>query len=440
MLSPSPPDKRGKEPWFSALGSRDFRYYWIGSIISISGLQMLWMVQGWLIYELTGSKLLLGFIGLAGALPSIPLTLLGGMVADKVDQRRLLIAVELLRVTILAVLATLCFIQVVQVWHIFAAAFANSAIGAFAGPARMAMFPHLIQRSALTNAVALNAAVHPGTRIFGPAVGGIILAQVFDATSSAMIAAATLYSLTALGHSLNATFLYRVHLPPVQRSRKGTVLQGIWAGLEFMGRNRIFAFLTGMAFCSMVFATASSALYPVFSKDILHAGPSGLGFLYMAMGIGSFSGAIIGGRLSNPQRRSPAIIVGMAVQGIFLFLFAVSSWYPGALLFLALMGIGASVFDVAAQTTLQLLVPDEFRGRVMGVYGMRFHIARPIGELQVGSIAALISAPFAVALGGGLVLAIALLVAAPSRLMRQLNMTLAGAEVAEVNHGRQANV
>ena len=144
-------------------------------MISISGQQMMWMAEGWLIYELSGSKLLLGLHGLAQAIPSVALTLLGGAIADRVDQRRLLMWLQPLQMLVVLVLAALGFAQMLEAWHVIAGGFALSAVGSFEQPARESMFPHLIERRFMSQAVGLNAMVHPGSRVLAPVMAGSVL-------------------------------------------------------------------------------------------------------------------------------------------------------------------------------------------------------------------------------------------------------------------------
>jgi MFS family permease len=149
---------------FAALRHRDYRLFWIGFIISVSGQQLLWMLEPWLIYEISGSKTYLGVNALAQAIPATALSLLGGVIADKFDQRKLLIAVQAAQIVLLSTVAALALTGLLEVWHIFIASFLRGAVGSFENPARQSMFPHLVSREAIPNAVALNATVHPGRR------------------------------------------------------------------------------------------------------------------------------------------------------------------------------------------------------------------------------------------------------------------------------------
>ncbi|MDA1215582.1 MAG: MFS transporter [Chloroflexi bacterium] len=414
------PEPEAQVSTFGALRSKDFRRFWIGFVISVSGQQMLWMTEGWLIYELSGSKLLLGANGLAQAIPATLLTLFGGVMADKLDQRRLLILLQMLQMTVMGVMAALAITEVIQAWHVIAGAFVMSSLGAFENPARQAMFPLLVERKAMTSAVSLNATIHPGTRVLGPVVGGFTLATVVGATSSAMIAGGVVFTITAVGFLVYAGFLRTVHLPAVHRATGRNMLQNIRDGLAFVKANGVFAWLIGMAYFGMFFALSLSVLFPVFAKDILDVGPSGLGFMYTAMGVGSLAGAFSASSLASAFGPRKTMIGGGLVLGSFLLMFGLSTWYPLSLVFLALTGVGGSVYNVGIQSTMHMLVPNEFRGRVMGLWGMTHTSIRPMGEMQFAGVAALVAAPFALALGGGILLAFVVLVVAHNRHIKEL--------------------
>ena len=406
---------------FSALQHRDFRLYWTGFVISVSGQQMLWVVEGWLIYELSGSKLLLGAHGLAQAVPATILALFGGVIADKVDQRRLLIGVQVIQMLLLTVMAALALTELVAVWHVLATGAALAIMSAFDGPARQSMFPHLVDRASMPNAVAMNAVIHPGTRIVAPPLAGVILAGMVSLTSSPQMAAGAIFIVTALGFGVYALILQRVHLPPIRRSQGRKFMGDLTDGVGFIFRNRILAVLIGMSYYNMFFALSLSILFPVFARDILDVGPSGLGLMYMAMGVGSLIGAIAAARRAAPSQQRGLLVGGSVALGGFTIVFALSTSYLLSLATLFLLGLGASVFNVAAQTNIQMLVANEFRGRVMGVWSMVHTSVRPMGEMQLGAVAAAVSAPFALAFGGVAVVAFSLLVIAPNRLVRHLS-------------------
>ncbi|HCH08122.1 MAG TPA: MFS transporter, partial [Dehalococcoidia bacterium] len=171
-------ERRGRFQLPPAFRYPAYRAYWLGTLASVSGFQMLNFGQFWLVFELTESPLYLGYVGAANAISAITLNLFGGVYADKLDKRRLIIITQLITAALIFLLAFLTVTGVVAVWHILAIAFVTGAVNAFDQPARQALYPHLIERSAMVSAVALNSAIWQGTRIFAPAVAGVIIASL----------------------------------------------------------------------------------------------------------------------------------------------------------------------------------------------------------------------------------------------------------------------
>ena len=390
---------------FSALRHRDFRLYWVGFVVAVSGQQMQWMIEGWLIYQLSGSAVLLGVHGIVQFIPSTALTLFGGALADKFDQRKLIIAVQLLFVVVLGTLSGLGIAGVLTAWHVIAGGFVLSTIGAFEGPARQAMFPHLVPRDSMPSAVGLNAMIHPATRVGAPVVGGLLSEFVFGASGSASVAGGVVFAVAAAAVVVYALMLLRVHLPPVVRSRGRSVLADMRAALSYIRHEKIFIFLIGTAYWNMAFGVALSVLYPIFAKDVLGVGPDGLGYMWGATGIGSLIGVFIASSLTAPRQQRALFTSGAVTMGVFSIAFALSEWYWASLGLLFAYGTGASMVNVGVQTNLQMLVANEFRGRVMGIWSMVHTSVRPMGELQFAGVAALASAPVAAIVGGVAVLA-----------------------------------
>ncbi len=416
---------------FSALRHRDFRLYWVGFVIAVSGQQMQWMIEGWLIYQLSGSAVLLGVHGIVQFIPSTALTLFGGALADKFDQRKLLIAMQLLFVVVLGALSALGLAGVLTAWHVIVGGFALSAIGSFEGPARQAMFPHLVPRDSMPSAVGLNAMIHPATRVGSPVIGGLVSAFVLDVSESASIAGGVVFAITAVAVVVYALMLFRVHLPPVVRSRGRNVLADMASALGYIRRERIFVFLIGTAYWNMAFGVALSVLYPIFAKDVLGVGPDGLGYMWGATGIGSVTGVFIASSLTAPNQQRGLFTSGAVTMGVFSIAFALSEWYWVSLGLLFAYGTGASMVNVAVQTNLQMLVANEFRGRVMGIWSMVHTSVRPVGELQFAGVAALASAPIAAIVGGVAVLAYTLGYLSRSGQVRRLQDLRAGAQTKE---------
>jgi MFS family permease len=417
---------------FSALRYSGFRLYWFGHLSAVSGYQIVILAQGWLIWTLTGSEFLLGALGLSNAVPAVLLTLFGGAVADKVELRRLLIVLQLVSAFALLTLATLTTTGLVQIWHIFAVAFVFGVVHAFDQPGRQALFPHLLDRRDLMNAVSLNSTIWPGTRIFGPAFAGIIIDKVGAAANSPLIGAAAAFYIASLGFALFGLLLFLLKVPPLERSGGRNVLREIWDGLNFVWKNGLFAFLIGMNFMIIFFVRSHATILPVFASEVFKGDASILGSLYAAGGIGSLAGALIAANLGYFRRRGWLILGGAGVQAILVMLFALSRSYNLSLLLLLLAGIAFSFFMVSAQTTVQSMVPDGFRGRLMAIWGMNYGVIFPLGQMQMGAVAGLsrnhlsdllggyAGAPSAVILGATIMLVFVFLGAASNPTIRNL--------------------
>lgn len=418
---------------FDALRARDFRYYWAGWLISVAGQQMLWITQGWLLYELTGSALSLGARALAQAIPATVLTLFGGVVADKIDLRRLLIVSELTNVLLMSLMAGLALTEIIEPWHIIAIAFLLSAVDAFTSAARQSIFPHLMPRASLPSAIALNSTVYPGTAVVAPIITGFLLAGVVGVIGSARVASAAIFFLTALGFAANVVCLRAIRIPAVPRAAGKRLVDDFVEGTKLVWRQPAFALLLGTAYTNMFWVLSCAVLFPIFARDIFEVGPSGLGLMFTAFGIGSLAGALLTSTVAGALGRGGAIVAGSLCVGVFGVLFTLSPWYPVALIMLGLIGVGMSVSNVSILSSLQLIVRNDQRGRAMGFWGMVHTSVRALGETQMAAVAAVLSAPIALAIGGGLVVAFALVALAPNRQIRGLQ----AAEAAQTAAVRQ---
>ena len=386
---------------FSALRYPNYRLYWIGMLLSVGGFQVMQVAEGWLMYDLTGQAKYLGFLGLALAVPTISLSLFGGAMADRLNQRWLIMGTQGASAALVAALATLVLLGMVQVWHILVIAFLGGAVQTFDHPARMSLYPHLIDRKVLMNAVVLNNSVWQGTRLVGPVMAGFLIAFGGMALPFYLTAACFLGMVLAIK---------LVQAPAIQRARRGSVLTNIVEGLSFVRSNSTFAFLIGMSYLNGFFGLSYIMLLPIFSRDILSVGPMGLGVMNAASAVGSL--LVIGHMATRRDTRHKGVLLlgGATLFGVALILFAYSRSFPLSLLLLAVAGGSTSLYMMMIQTIIQARVPDQLRGRVMGIYGLTWSMM-PLGALQAGFIADLVDAPFAVALGGFVLAAFAVAVA-----------------------------
>jgi MFS family permease len=389
---------RGRLQTFSALRHRNYRIYWLGMLVAITGMQVQTVAQGWLVYQLTDSTAALGFVGLTQALPTIVLTLFGGVVADRVDRRRLLIGTQTLTALLVFLLATLVAADLVRLWHIFAVALVVGAVQAFDQPARMALVPYLVPRDDLMNAIAMGSMVWQGSRIVGPSIAGLLIW---------LMGLAPCFYLTTVGMLTMALALRAVRVPHVAVTGEGNVLRSLAAGVGYIARNPIFTTLIGMTFFNSVFGLSYVTLMPVFARDVLDVGSQGLGFLMGISGVGALIGTATLASLGNVRRKGLLLLAGGCGFGCSVVLFALSRFYPLSLALLFCLGALNSVYMTTVNTLLQSLVPDALRGRVMGIYGLTWSLM-PLGGFVSGTVAArfaepAVGAPLAVGVGGCLV-------------------------------------
>ena len=387
-----------------AMAFPSYRVFWFGTLASVCGFQVLNFAQFWVVHRLTGDPLFLGWVGLANAVPAIVLNLFGGVLADRVERRKLIAVTQTVNGFIILVLAAVTFTGIVQAWHVILLAFFAGAVNAFDQPARMALYPILIDRSVMMNAVSLNSAIWTGTRIIAPALAGLIITVVGEGFS---------FLLSAMGFFILAMVVVRLKVPDgvkperLQRKSRSDLLEG----LKFILGNSIFTFLIAITFFNSFFGMSVIPMMPVFAVDILKVGADGQGVMMGVGGVGAFAMTLVLGRMGNLRYRGMMIVVGSAVFGLALALLAISSKqlgnYPLAVFFMFVMGAFSSVYMISIMSSLQLMVPDHMRGRVMGFYGMTWSIM-PLGAMYTGALAKVFAdagegVPFAVAIGGILV-------------------------------------
>lgn len=398
-----------------------YRYYWMGLVASVTGYQMFRVAQAWYVYELTGSPLWLGFAALANAVPGMFFNLFGGVFADRMNKRLLVMSTQAAAAGIIFTLAILTFLGVANEWHVMVIAFLAGAVEAFDNPARQAMYPHLIDRKVMTSAVALNSSVWSGTRIIGPVIAGYIV-DFYDMTTAFFVAGA--------GFTTMALVMLFLKVPPIPRGSHGNPVQDLVEGLQFIKRNSLFTFLITMTFFNSFFGMAYVFLVPVFAQENLGLGAKEYGALLSASGVGSLIVTFLLVSKSNVGFKGPLIIGGAFLFGSSLIAFGLTSQYVGsyelAMAMLFLIGIFTSLVNISIQSALQSLVPDEVRGRVMGFYSMTWSIM-PMGGMLAGFLASIVvvGAPFAVVIGGSAVAAFALGPALLNRKVRNLDAILA---------------
>ena len=395
----------------SALRHRNYRLYWFGQLSSVLAQNMEGIAQSWLVLDLTNSPLLLGLTGLAFAIPTITLTLLGGVIADRADRRRIMIFSQLGSASIFFTLATLVIIQWVALWHVMTLAFLSGCIRAFDRPSRMALLPQMVPKEDIPNAVAVGGTIWQLNRLVGPAVAGLLIYLVGIGPTYYFCFSA---SLSAVCLWLGIHF---EHQPAAVSS--GGLLQHMMDGLNFIRKNEIYYTFISMTFFNSVFGMSYLILMPVFARDVLTVGSQGFGFLQSAGGLGALCGVLAVAYFSHSRGKGRQAIDGAIIFGILLIFFALSKSYPLSLALACALGIASQFYITTINAILQVNMPDQLRGRVMGIYGLTWELM-PVGGLIAGAIAEYAGAPAAVVVGGVFVVVMALAFAMFSPNMRRL--------------------
>jgi MFS family permease len=379
---------------FSSLRHRDFRLLWIGQIVSVTGSQMQLAAINWHIYLLTRSALALGLVGACRAVPIILCSLIGGVVADVVDRRRLMMATQSMMLLCSATLALVTFRGLLHVWPIFLLTSIASAAWAFDTPARQALMPTLVPLQDFPNAVSLSMLMFQVGLIIGPPLAGFVLANHGPAWVYTINAAS--FVAVILGLALMRTS----GRPEKDESQPARIsLDALLEGLRFVWRTPIIVQTMTLDFVATFFASANQLL-PIFAKDILRVGAQGYGFLAAAPAGGAIVTGLVMARLGTLKRQGLIVIVSIAVFGAATIAFGLSRVFWFSLLMLAITGAADTISTILRQTIRQLVTPNKLRGRMTSVNMIFFMGGPQLGEVEAGTVAALIGAPLSVVTGG----------------------------------------
>jgi MFS family permease len=379
---------------FSALRHRDFRLLWLGQIISVTGSQMQSVAINWHVYLLTKSAFALGLVGLFRGAPIILCSLVGGVVADAVDRKRLMIATQCVMLASAAFLTIATMSGLKSVWPIYVLSGIASAAIAFDIPARQSLMPMLVPAKDFPNAVSLGLVVFNIATIGGPSLAGFLLASRGPAIVYGVNAASFLAVIAAL-----IAMRTSGRLEGDDQPRNTVSLEALKEGLKFVWRTPIIVQTMTLDFAATFFASATFLL-PIFAQDVLHVGARGYGFLSAAPAVGSVVTALVMARVGTFHRQGRLVVVSVAVFGLATAAFGVSRVFWFSLLMLALTGASDTVSTVLRQTIRQLATPNHLRGRMTSINMMFFMGGPQFGELEAGIVASLIGAPLSVVTGG----------------------------------------
>jgi len=375
----------------AALHYRDFRLLWIGQLISQIGTQMQTVAINWQIYDLTGSAVMLGLIGLVRVVPIIVFSLAGGVFADAHDRRRVLLVTQSLMMLFAALLGLATNTGAISALIIYALAATTAATGAFDSPARQALAPNLVRKEHLTNALSLNNIMMQVAAIVGPGLAGFVIAG---------LGVGAVYWINAVSFAAVLVALALMQTPTQQNLGVARVTpSALTEGIRFVFNTRIIAATMLLDFIATFFSSAS-ALLPIFAKDILRVGPEGLGILYAAESVGAVIAGVAVARAGNIKRQGAVLLAAIAGYGFATAFYGASQLFVLSFFLLALVGASDTVSTILRNTIRQLATPDYLRGRMTSVNMIFFMGGPQLGNLEAGLVAAAFGAPFSVISGG----------------------------------------
>jgi len=375
-----------------ALRHRNFQLFFSGQLISLIGTWMDNIAEAWLVYRLTGSSLLLGTVAFAGQIPVFLLAPIGGMVADRWNRQRVVIATQASSMVLAGILAVLTLTRRVTVWEVVVLAALMGAVNAFDIPARQAFLVDMVGREDLMNGIALNSSMFNGARVIGPSIAGILVASIGEGWCFA--ANSVSYIAVIIG-----LLLMHVNRAPVETMRVSP-FEHIVEGFRFVwNTGPIRALLLLLGLVSLV-AMPYSVLMPIFAAKILHGNARTLGVLMGATGVGALGGALTLASRTGVKGLGRWVAVACASFGTFLILFSLSRWYLLSVALLVPVGFAMMVQMASSNTLIQAMVPDRLRGRAMAVYSMMFMGMAPMGALLSGWSADHLGAQWTLAIGG----------------------------------------
>lgn len=376
-------------PMFRALRHRNYRLFFVGQLLSLTGTWMQSVAQGWLVLRLSDSPALLGLVAAAASLPVLLFSLPAGALVDRVSKQRLLIATQVIAMLLAAILAALTLSGLVQVWHVIVLAALLGSVNAVDGPARQAFTVEMVGREDLLNAIALNSSIFNGARTLGPAVAGMVVALIGEGPAFALNAASFLFVIAGL---------LMMRLPPYHAPARGQPGGQLREGLGYIrDEPRVRALLIQAGAISL-FCFVHIPLLPVFARDVLGVGASGLGALSSASGLGALTAALLLAQLGEQLPRGRLLGTAALIYPILMIAFSLSRWLPLSLLLIALAGWAGVTTMALTNTLIQSIVPDTLRGRVMSVFTLLLMGLSPMGGMLAGAAAQVLgSVPLIVA-------------------------------------------
>ena len=376
---------------FKAFQYRDFRLMWFGACTSSIGTWMQIVAQGWLIYRLSHSAFLLALDQFLGGIPIFLFSLIGGVVADRTERRKILLMSQYVQMASAGTLTLLVTFGLVHVWHILCLSFVSGLAQAFGGPAYQALIPTLVDREDMPNAIALNSIQFNMAVTIGPALAGQTLAKLGEKWCFGLNA------ISFLAPIISLSMIAARYLPATTTE---SMFSSLKQGIKFVRKQGSMEALTLLAFCMTALSMPMRTYIPVFVNDIFHRGPETYGNLLSLMGVGSICGSLAVAGIGNMRHKGRFALTMLICLGAAISGFSISKLLP--LSYAMLLLVGASMMAVFATVTslVQLITTNEMRGRVMSVYNCAFRGGMPMGNLVSGWLVPMFTAPIVLSVNG----------------------------------------
>ena len=371
---------------FRSLRHRNYRLLWVNHLVVFSGYWILVMAQGWLVLQLTDSAFWVGMISFIVGIPALFLSPFGGLYADRFDRRKLMLFGHGLSALLTFLLAALTSTGVIAIWHIATISVLLGTVWALTDPASMAIIPSLVTPDDLMNAMAMNTLAWQISRFVGPAIAGVLMGFV---ALGGTFYGAGIASVVAL------VLIYLMRSPATVTTRRTSIGKDIKEGLSYIKSNKVVLMLILLMAVVSLFALPYVWLMPVFARDVLGVGEAGYSQLMMAVGAGGLVGAITAAKLGDFNRKGWLLIGSALTFMVTLILFAMSRFFPLSLVLSVIIGVASGLFGAVTNALLLSIIPDEFRGRVMGLFLISWQLPS-IGSLMLGAATGWVGLPVAV--------------------------------------------
>ena len=362
---------------FRAFRYRDFRLMWFGACASTIGTFVQQFAQSWLVYDLTKDPFYLGLDLFLGQLPIMMFSLFGGVFADRMDRRKLLLASQYIQMTCAFLLALLFAFHVVKVWHILALSFVVGLGQSFGGPAYSSLLPTLVGPEDLSNAIAMNSIQFNLARIIGPTLGGLTYTT---------LGATWCFTLNGFSYLAVIASLFLIQVKFVTAKTTDSVLSSMKEGIRFIRQRDGMSALVVLAFCTTLFGFSLNGFIPVFVRDVFHKGPETYTLLLVCSGAGSICGALAVATSDKLKGQGRLTLLILALLGLITAGFALSRWLPASCTLMFFAGAAVMASASLMLSLAQLISTDAMRGRVMSVYNLAFRAGIPLGALGLGKL------------------------------------------------------